>query len=74
MPVSKLKAELLEYVRRVEQGQAIEVTKDGKAVAQLVPIQQQIPIIGFSPDLEIVGDLELDLSDDWNVLRAAERD
>ena len=37
MSVTDLKNKLLEVVRRVERGDVIEITKDGKAVAVLSP-------------------------------------
>jgi antitoxin (DNA-binding transcriptional repressor) of toxin-antitoxin stability system len=37
VPVSELKAKLLEYVREVEKGKSFQITKDGKVVAQLKP-------------------------------------
>jgi len=71
IPVSRLKAELLEYVRQVERGESYEITKDGKTVARLVPAKQELPAVGFA-QIQVLGSLDLDLSQDWLTLKAAE--
>ncbi len=59
MSVSELKNRLLEVVRRVEKGEAFEITKGGTPVAILSPSRAAArPATGFAR-VEITGSLEL---------------
>jgi prevent-host-death family protein len=59
MSVSELKNRLLEVVRRVEKGEAFQITKGGELVAILSPSKAKArPATGFA-HVEIKGSLEL---------------
>jgi prevent-host-death family protein len=59
MSVSELKNRLLEVVRRVEKGEAFEITKGGAPVAILSPSRTvERPATGFAR-VEIRGSLEV---------------
>ena len=59
MSVSELKNRLLEVVRRVEKGEAFEITKGGQAVAILSPKRAATrPVTGFAR-ITVKGSLEL---------------
>ena len=59
MSVSELKNRLLEVVRRVEMGEAFQITKGGKPVAILSPSKSASrPTTGFAR-VDIKGSLEL---------------
>jgi prevent-host-death family protein len=65
MSVSELKTKLLEVVRRVEQGEVIEITKDGEPVAVLAPRDTwNLGATGFGR-VEMRGPLELPTSE-WS--------
>ena len=57
IPVSELKANLLEVIRAVERGESFQITKNGKNVAVLKPCSPvALPILGFA-EVEIHGDV-----------------
>ena len=59
MSVSELKNRLLEVVRRVEKGEAFQITKGGKPVAILSPSRAAaLPATGFAR-IDIKGSLEV---------------
>lgn len=66
--VSELKAKLLEYVREVEKGKSLQITKDGRVVAIMKSEgEKMIPILGFAEDMiEIKGDILSPISDEYN--------
>ena len=67
-PVSIAKARFLELVREVERGKRIEITKDGKVVAQLVPSGEgsELPVTGFASGLiEVKGDITAPIGIEW---------
>lgn len=70
IPVSKLKAEALAIVERVAStGQHVTITKRGKPVARLVPVEQPPSLLGsvrvLMTDDEFVGPTD----DDWEAER-----
>jgi len=64
--VTEFKSKLLEFVRRVEKGEAFEITKDGAAVALLSPRgNADLKATGFA-EVQVQGDfLAFDSSADW---------
>lgn len=70
IPVSKLKAEALAIVERVAStGQHVTITKRGKPVARLVPVEQPPSLLGsvrvLMTDDEFMGPAD----DDWEAER-----
>jgi prevent-host-death family protein len=59
MTVSELKNRLLEVVRRVEKGEAFEITKGGEAVAILSPKRAAPPPVTGFARVTVKGSLEL---------------
>ena len=65
MSVTDLKNKLLEVVRRVEKGDVIEITKDGKSVAILSPsASHTAKTLGFAK-LTLAAGREPDISGGW---------
>lgn len=65
MSVSDLKNKLLEVVRRVQEGEIVEITKDGKPVALLSPFVTTAPKATGFARLEVRGDLETG-TEEWS--------
>ena len=74
MPVSEAKARFLATVNKVcATGESVVLTKHGKAVAKIVPMEHDPnSIFGFMAGQgRIVGDIESPISpaEDWEVMR-----
>lgn len=65
MSVTDAKAHFLELIRNVEKGKTIEITKDGKTVARIVPTEDA-PLFGFATNVEILADLTQPLPLGWD--------
>jgi prevent-host-death family protein len=64
MTVSELENKLLEVVRRVQEGEVFEITKDGAPVAVLAPRATWDRKVTGSARIEVKGPLELP-ADQW---------
>jgi prevent-host-death family protein len=66
VPVSIVKAKLLEIIRSVEHGKGFEITKNGKSVARLLPVDSNLnmPAVGFAK-IKILGDIEQPIFNTW---------
>ena len=57
--VSKLKASLSQYVRRVKAGEEVLVTERGRPVAKLVPVEAIGPLTEHLRDMERQGRIRI---------------
>ncbi|MCF6262312.1 MAG: type II toxin-antitoxin system prevent-host-death family antitoxin [Xanthomonadales bacterium] len=48
MQSNEIKARLAEVLRKVEAGQEVEITRHGKAIARLTPMQKQASLQQYS--------------------------
>lgn len=66
IPVSLLKNNLLDIVRKVEKGDSYQITKMNKPVALLIPLPTTTtPVINYSK-ITINGDVESPLITNWS--------
>lgn len=68
--LTELRRELSHYVRRVEAGETIDITRDGNVVARLQPADghraRAREALARIRETAVVGDIESPLDVEWN--------